>query len=211
MQRKLYIPGALAAVLALTACDQSATGSDDTGLSPAEIQEIAAEVGSQDAAALGSFGNPTFNAVSADGEPAFATTVTNTFTITRTCPQGGNVTIQGTRTHTFDRAARSASHEFNATRTENACAFNGRREGVVITLNGNPNTVLTGNHAVVNGVPGIGTATKKGSFTWSKSTGQSGTCNIDLTSTWDPATKTFTLKGTFCNRTVDITRTWRED
>ncbi|HYJ80910.1 MAG TPA: hypothetical protein VEW03_14960, partial [Longimicrobiaceae bacterium] len=141
MQRKLFIPGALAAVLALTAgCDQSSTGADDTGLTPAEIQELAAEVGGQDASALGSFGNPSYDVVSADGGISAATTVTNTFTITRTCPQGGSVTLQGTRTHTFDRPTQSASHEFNATRTENACAFGGRREGVVITINGNPNT-----------------------------------------------------------------------
>jgi hypothetical protein len=31
---------------------------------------------------------------------------------------------------------------------------------------------------------------------------------VDLTSTWDPAARTYTLKGTFCNHTVDLTRTW---
>lgn len=211
MLRKTLIPGALAAVLALTAaaCDQSATLPDE-GLSPAEAQALAADIGAQNASMLGSFGTPSFSISPEEGGGALAAvTTTTTFTRTRTCPLGGSVTLAGTVTHTGDRATRSASHTFNATRTENACSFQ-RHGGATITINGNPNTAITASRSVTDGVPGVGTATKKGSFTWSKSTGQSGTCTVDLTSTWDPATRTYTLKGTFCNQTIDVTRTWTD-
>ena len=213
MPRTLSLPIALV-VLALAACVESGTGpsSDDSRLSADEAQTLAAEFGAQDAATLGDFGTPSFS-LTADGTApaAAATTATTSFTRTRTCPLGGSVTVQGTRTHTFDREARSASHAFNATRTENACAFAARRgEGATLTITGTPNTVLTASHAVTNGVPGVGTATKKGSFAWTRSTGQSGTCTVDLTQTWDPASRTYTLKGTFCNQSVDLTRTWDE-
>ncbi|HEX8694570.1 MAG TPA: hypothetical protein VF746_19255 [Longimicrobium sp.] len=213
MLRKTLVPGALAAALALAAaaCDQSATAPDE-GLSPAEAQALAAEIGAQDAAMLGSFGTPSFSLSpeEAGGALAAAITTTTTFTRTRACPLGGSVTLAGTITDTRDRETRSGSHTFNATRTENACVFQGRRDGVTITVNGNPNTAITASHSVTNGVRGVGTATKKGSFAWSRSTGQSGTCAIDLVSTWDPATHTYTLKGTFCNQTVDVTRTWTD-
>lgn len=211
MLRKTLIPGALAAALSLaaTACDQSATAPGE-GLSPAEKQALAVQAGAQDASMLGSFGSPSFSLSPEEGGALAAViTTTTTFTRTRTCPLGGSVTLAGTITHTRDRETRSGSHTFNATRTENACVFEGRG-GATITVNGNPNTVITASHSVTDGVRGVGTATKKGSFTWSKSTGQSGTCNIDLVSTWDPATRTYTLKGTFCNQTIDVTRTWTD-
>ena len=69
------------------------------------------------------------------------------FTRTRTCPLGGSVTLQGTRVHTGDRATRSASHQFTATRTESACAFPARNGGTM-TISGNPSTQITASHAV---------------------------------------------------------------
>ena len=209
MQRNLRFPVLLAAAV-LAACGESATGtsSEDNALSAAEARSLAAQLGAQDAAVLGGFGTPAFS-LSADGSAPAAATSTTEFTRTRTCPAGGSVTVQGTRVHTGDRATRTASHQFTATRTENACAF-AARNGGTMTINGNPNTQLTASHAVTDGVPGVGTATKKGSFTWTRSGGASGTCAVDLTQTWDPATRTYTLKGTFCNRTIDLTQTWTD-
>nr|MDQ3388209.1 hypothetical protein [Gemmatimonadota bacterium] len=80
--------------------------------------------------------------------------------------------------------------------------------GVTITTNGNPNVALKANHKMVNGaLSGLQTQTQKGGFTFSTSDGRSGSCTIDITSTFDPATRTHTLKGTTCGRTVDRTRT----
>src|SRR5215207_6278286 len=185
MTRKLLLP-ALAAVLALAACDKGVTGPSSSDLSAADIQALASETGDQDGAFLDGFGGPSFNRVAAG--PQFATTVTTTFSRTRTCPQGGSVKLEGTATHTGDPATHSGSSTFAATRTESACAFG--RNGGTITITGNPNTQLTSSQSWANGVPGVRTATKKGSFTWSRSDGKSGTCNVDVTATWTPSTHT---------------------
>jgi hypothetical protein len=107
---------------------------------------------------------------------------------------------------TWDRSTSSGSISFDATRTEEACAFN--RHGGTITVTGNPNTQLTASQSVTDGTPGVRTATKKGAFTWTRSSGGSGSCSVDVTHTWDPATKMLHIAGTLCNQTVDITRTW---
>jgi hypothetical protein len=208
MHRNLLLPSALAAVLALAACDKGVTGpgSSSSDLSAADIQALAGETGDQDGAFLDGFGGPSFNMTAAG--PQFATTVTTTFTRTRTCPKGGSVKLEGTHTVTGDKATQSGSTSFSATRTESACAF-GRGDNT-ITITGNPNTVLTSSQSVTGGVPGVRTATKVGSFNWTHSNGRSGTCNVNVTATWTPATKTFHVAGTFCNKTIDVTRTWTQ-
>jgi len=207
MYRKLLLPGALAAAVVLAACDQSATDAGALSqLSAEDVRALASETGDQDGAFMDGFGGPSFNRSAAG--PQFATTVTTTFTRTRTCPKGGSVKLEGTHTLTTDPPTRTGSASFNATRTENACAFD--RGDNTITITGNPNTQLTSNQSWSNGVRGVRTATKKGSFTWSRSDGKSGTCNVDVTATWDPATHTLRVQGTFCNRTVDVTRTWTQ-
>jgi len=61
--------------------------------------------------------------------------------------------------------------------------------------------------SIVAGVlSGLQTQTHKGSFTWAR-TGGSGTCDVDLASSYDPATHTVTVTGTFCGHTVNVTRT----
>jgi hypothetical protein len=206
MYRNLLLPGALAAVLALAACDKGVTGPDASSqLSAADVQALASETGDQDGAFLDGFGGPSFNKTPSG--PQFATTVTTTFTRTRPCPQGGTVTLAGSVTHTADRATQSGSTAFSATRTENACAFN--RNGATITITGNPNTQLTASQSWANGVPGVRTATKVGSFNWTRGE-RSGTCNINVTATWTPATHTFHVEGTVCNQTVNVTRTWTQ-
>jgi hypothetical protein len=206
MNRKLLLPGVLAAMLALGACDQGVTGPAASDLSDDDVRALASETGDQDGAFLDGFAAPSFDLLSSG--PRFATTVTTTFTRTRNCPQGGTVTLAGTSTQTGDPATHSGSSVFSATRTENACVIG--RDGGTITINGNPNTQLNSNQSWTNGVRGVRTATKVGSFTWTRSNGKSGTCNVNVTATWTPATHTLHIVGTFCNRAVDVTRTWTQ-
>ncbi|HEX6751271.1 MAG TPA: hypothetical protein VF092_28530 [Longimicrobium sp.] len=208
MHRKLLIPTALAATLALAACGEGITNAGTQNqLSRSDAQALAGEFGDQDGAILDGMGGPSFS-LSAGGPSLATLTETTTFTRTRTCPGGGDVKVAGSLVRTWDRATSTGSISFNATRTEEACVFT--RNGATITVNGNPNTQLTANQSVTNGTPGVRTATKKGSFTWTRSTGGSGTCNIDVTHTWDPATKTSHVVGTVCNQTIDVTRTWTQ-
>lgn len=73
--------------------------------------------------------------------------------------------------------------------------------------NGNPDIAFDGKVNIVNGaLSGPQTATHKGSFSWAR-TGGSGTCDVDLTSTYDPDTRTATVTGTFCGIDVNVTRT----
>jgi hypothetical protein len=206
MNRKLLLPGVLAAMLALGACDQGVTGPAGSDLNDDDVRALAAQTGEQDGAFLDGFAAPSFDRLTAG--PSFSTTVTTTFTRTRACPQGGNVTLAGTSTQTSDPATHSGSNVFSATRTENACAFSTDRG--TITINGNPNTQLSSTQCWSNGVRGVRTATKVGSFTWTRSNGRSGTCNVNVTATWTPATQTLHVVGTICNRTVDVTRTWTQ-
>lgn len=206
MHTTRLVSGALAAVLALAACDGSSTSPDTGAMNAAEVDALAA--GFDELATVvidAQLGLPLF-AVSASDVEAAAVPVDETFSRTKQCPRGGTVTVQGRTTGTVDRATRSATRVTTATRTEAACAVDGRN-GAVLTLTGNPNVALRAEHSVTNGVPGRSTMTQKGSFTWARSTGQSGTCPVDLASAHDPATRTVTITGTFCNRTINVTRT----
>jgi hypothetical protein len=152
------------------------------------------------------FAAPAFTLSPEEGAAAAVSTTTTTFTRTRECPRGGSVGVQGSIVVTRDPETRTGSRQFNATRTEAGCVFAARGGGTV-TITGNPSTALTSSQSWTNAQPGVRTNTTKGSFTWQRSTGESGTCAVDLTSTFTPATRTHTLKGTFCNHTVDVTRT----
>ncbi len=210
MTRQRSIPATLAALAALaaTACDQSPAGVDPGGLSAADAAALAPEYDQLGDVMFEGHGAPSYSA-SADAAPSFAAqTATTTFTRTRTCPGGGGVTVAGTVVNTWDREARTASHDYGATRTEDDCVLPARRGEGTLTIDGNPNTAITSHWSIASGVPGVRTRTAKGSFTWTRSTGQSGTCTVDLTSTWDPAARTYTLEGTFCNHTVALTRIW---
>ena len=104
-----------------------------------------------------------------------------------------------------DPSTHSLTIDADATRTDAACAFQ-TRDGV-LTVNGNPNLTYEGHLNIVNGVlVGPQTQTHKGSFTWAR-TGGSGSCDVDLTSSFDPATHTGTVTGHFCGHIVNVTQT----
>jgi hypothetical protein len=205
MHRKL-IPATLAAVLALAACDGSSTGpaKANDSLTAAEVQALAPAFDNVTLSAFGGTG-ASLNRVPRSGA-AWATTVATTVNTTVTCPKGGSVNVAGQANTSFDLAARSATVDATATRTEAACAY-ATKDASVITVSGAPNTALHLSASVANGVPGKATVTQKGAFTWARSTGGSGTCALDLTSSFDPATQTATLAGTFCGVSINVTHT----
>jgi hypothetical protein len=209
MYRKLLLPGTLAAAVVLAACDKSPTNADGSPrLSAEDVQALAGEMGDQDGVIMDGFGGPGANFNKTATGPRFATTVLTSFDHTRTCSQGGSVKLEGIHTLTFEPATLSGSATFYATRVEGACVFS--RGGNTITITASPNTLLTASQSWTNGVRGVRTATKKGSFSWAHSNGRSGTCNVDVTATWNPATHTLHVKGTFCHQTVSVTRTWTQ-
>lgn len=186
---------ALLLVLVTTgACERSATGARD-------------ESPSADAPQLTEFGDGLYASPDVAGTASFDLNAgAGTFERTHACPAGGSVTVSGTVDRSIDRATQTGTLAVNAKRVENACAFR-QRNGVTVTVTGQPHTVMTVNQSFDKGVPGVRTQTQKGAFAWSRSNGRSGVCAVDLTSTFDPATRTATIKGSFCGRPVDDTRT----
>ena len=194
-------------VLAIAACDQS-TGLSG-GLSQADANQLAADMDAVSTLGTSDFGlGPSFSVSVGSGSATAAVasapiTINNHFTVTKQCPKGGNVVIDGTVVGTGDRTTHDLTLQTNATRADTNCAFD-TRDGV-LTLSGN--IAYTGNLNIVNGLlSGVQTQTHKGSFTWAR-IGGSGSCDVDLTSSFDPATHTATVTGTFCGHTVNVTRT----
>jgi hypothetical protein len=205
MRRNFLLCTAALATLALAACDGSPTGGADAAMDLAEAQNAANAWDAVAAQVMDGFEGPSFN-VSAGGEQASAT-VTTEFSRTRQCPVSGTATMAGTRVVQHDPATNSGSMQLTATRTDAACTVNARRGGGTISITTTPNVAVTANQTWTAGQRGPRTTTHKGSFNWERSTGRSGTCTVDLTATFTPATRTYTLNGTFCNHTVSVTRT----
>jgi hypothetical protein len=209
MLKQSYLLCSAALVLAVAAC------SDSTGvagsISQADANQLASDMDAVSTLGATDFGQAASFSVCVDGSGASASIVSapfpiNTqFTVTKQCPRGGQVVVAGGVTGTGDRTAHNLSIEAVATRTDTDCAFDTRNG--VLTLNGNPNIAYDGKLTIVNAaLSGLQTQTHKGSFKWAR-TGGSGTCDVDLTSSFDPATHTVTVTGTFCGRIVNVTRT----
>jgi hypothetical protein len=196
---------ALMTFAVLAACDGvSPTGGPDAALTQAEAQELAAAWDEVGAGVMDGYGGPSQAVLS--GEPAQATTSIQ-FTSTHACPAGGTATVQGSREVTRDGQG-SGGVAFSATRTDAGCAFAARRGEGTMTITTTPSVTLTSAQTWTGGQPGTRTSTQKGSFDWSRgASGAGGSCAVDLTATWTPATSTYTLNGTFCGRTVTVTRT----
>lgn len=212
MSKQRFSVGIMAAALAAMGCSEPATapGVGEPELGRADAVHLAEEFDAMTHVALGGWLDPHVAPVRAGSHGhAGEWGVTESFTRTRACPAGGQVTVSGTVKREGDRATRTLTTEIDATKTQSACTI-GKRDGVVVTVSGDPNIAIKASRKIVNGAPsGPQTTTHKGAFTYQTSTGKSGSCTVDLTSTFDPEAKTHTRKGTLCGRTVDVTRTVR--
>jgi hypothetical protein len=206
MRRNFLLSTTVLAAFALAACDGgSPTGGADAAMDRAEAQNAASAWDQVGAGVMDGFEGPAFNISVGDG-PAAATASTE-FTRTRQCPAGGTATVAGTRVVQHDPATNSGSMQLTATRTDAACTVNARRGDGTISITTTPSVVVTATQTWTAGQRGVRTVTHEGSFGWERSTGQSGTCAVDLTATFTPGTRTYTLNGTFCSHTVSVTRT----
>jgi len=208
MLKQSYLVCGAALVLAAAACSDS-TGANG-GLSQEAAAQLAADIDATSSMGTGDLGLGAVFSVNVGGSGASASTsvpfpINNQFTVTKQCPRGGQVVVAGGVVGTGDRATHSLTLDANAKRTDTNCAFD-TRDGV-LTLSGNPDLNYTGHLNIVNAqLSGPQTQTHKGSFTWSR-TGGSGTCDVDITSSYDPDTKTATVTGMFCGHAVNVTKT----
>lgn len=209
MLKQSYLVCSAALLLAAAACSDS-TGLNG-GISQADANQLAADIDASSNLGTGDVGLGATFSIGVDGSGSAAAItlvpfpINNQFTVTKQCPRGGQVVIAGSVTGTGDRTTHSLTLDANATRTDTNCAFD-TRDGI-LTISGNPNIAYTGHLNIVNGaLSGLQTQTHKGSFTWSR-TGGSGTCDVDITSSYDPATHTVTVTGSFCGHIVNVTKT----
>ena len=191
----------------LAACGDSVTAPADQ-LSEEDIQFLAQEVDATIMGLLDGF----FSSSTALPDRAPALTHeplvwTYAFERSRSCHDGGTVAVAGSGTRTWDRAARTYDVESSGTKTRTHCAFT--RDDVVITLNGS-GTWTHERHYQDHAPTGIWITTYAGSFDWSKSSGESGSCDYHLTATVDTAANTRTLVGTYCGKEINNSRTWRD-
>ena len=206
----LLLCSAAGLLFAVAACDSS-TGPSQSSMSASDAAQLASDMDDASANAFAGFVvGGSFTIVTTPGATNNAsapTPIDRQFTFTTACPKGGNVTIAGHTTGTADRAVGNFTTETNATRTDAACAF-AARDGSVITITGNPNIAYHSSFNFVAWQPsGLQTQSYKGSFTWTRGTTGSGTCDVDVSSEFDPSKHTVTVKGTFCGRIINVTRT----
>jgi hypothetical protein len=187
MLRNTNLACSAALLLAVAACSSSTDLS--TTLSPSAAANIVANMD-----ATSSLGT---------ADAGLTTTGTHTFTVTKPCPKGGQLVLTGTIVATGDQAAQNLAVDATANRTDTGCAFD-TNDGVV-TLNSS--IAYTGHLNIVNGaLSGLQTQTHDGTFSWAR-TGGSGTCDVHLTSQYNPATRTATVTGTFCGNSVNVSQT----
>lgn len=209
MLKQSYLVCSAALLLAVAACNDS-TGTS-ASISQSDANQLAADMDAVATLGATDFGPTASFIVSADASGSSASVasapfpINTQFTVTKQCPRGGQVLIAGGITGTGDLTTHNLSLEAVATRTDSECAFDTRHG--VFTLSGNPNIAYDGHLNIVNAVlSGLQTQTHKGSFMWAR-TGGSGTCDVDLTSSFDPATHIVTVTGSFCGFAVNVTRT----
>ena len=210
MRTHTFALACAATVFGLLACNDGTA--PDAGITQADVNQLANDIDALSVTTLGDVGvtafAPSFTVLGSDASDLSlryaVTPVNRTINNTHPCPAGGTVTIAGSSVGTSDPVAHNLSVTTTVTKTDAACAFNSR--GGLLTLNGNPNVQIVGTVNVVAGKPvGLQTLSHKGSVTWTRGT-KSGTCNIDVTSTFDPAAATFTVTGTMCGRAVSVSR-----
>ena len=209
MIRQSYLACSAGLLLAIAACDSS-TG-PSAGITQADANKLAADIdgvsslGTSDLGLGASFSIVVPPAGASASVSTAPTTFNNNFDVTRQCPKGGTVEFAGSIGGTGDRTTHSLTVDANATRTDDKCAFEARNRSAIITITGK--LAYKGHLNIVNGLPvGLQTQSHEGSFNWVRGT-ESGTCDINVSSQYDPATKIFTVTGTICGRDVSVTRT----
>ncbi len=199
-------------VVSLAACGDDGTSPEDeltveAALTVEEVQFVADQIDATSSGVLDDFFD------SSGGDPANSPALTHvpvvwtrTFERSRPCHEGGTLTVAGTGESVWDEAAVTNDVTSSGTKTRTDCAYT--RDTVVITLNGNAN--WTHERHYLNYAPtGTWITTYVGSYNWTKSTGESGSCTYDLTRTVDTAANTRTLTGTSCGNDINRTNTWR--
>jgi hypothetical protein len=193
---------AMAACVALTACDGSSTGPEDDDLSAATAQDLATFVSGLDA-----------SAGTADDMTLDPRTASRTFSRTASCPDGGTYSTSGSSNSSFDPATRILSTDWEHTQTHDDCAVihtRGDREvrAVIdgsITVNGAASYLIPESRRHDRTI--LSYSSRRVGSTTTTVGDRTRSCDVDVTKTYDPDAGTFTVSGVMCGREVDVTFT----
>ncbi len=201
MLRKLLGFTAMAALVTVTGCSET-TGAD-VGLTADEAALLADDFVALAldgvASGLSAIPSPAPGLASSSAQAAAPPIqFDRSTTITRECPAGGSMTMEGTVSGALDDA-RSGTLAVQHTLTISDCGR--QREEITITANTDPSIVFSGEVVVEGRTRVSGSFTKIGAITVETSDGRSGRCEIDLAVTWT-AEDHWTATGTVCGREV---------
>jgi hypothetical protein len=198
-------PLAFLPLLALAACQDGSGPGDSLTLEEA-LAVTAQVIASGEGAALSSLDGSASSEVAA-AYAGVPTTFIHTLQSTHPCPSGGQLRLDLVVHGSFDEAARDLELDLEGSQTHSSCAF--PHNGIVITIDGNPDIDFTARVAATNGQPSEPyTATVNGGFRWSASDGRDGVCTVTINAVTDFAAKRRTVEGDICGHTVTATTTW---
>lgn len=190
----------LASALLLGACQDAAGPGDKGSLNREEALAVASLVSDMGVAAVGL----------AVADPASGT---RTFNRTIPCPAGGSMTFTASHDFSVNEATKVLTTQWTATHSHAACASERERGGKTFTVvvDGSVTNAGTASYQLPanRGEPRVllsWSSTRTGSTTTTVGD-RSRTCEVNLTESFDPATKTFTITGTVCGREVSRSRT----
>jgi hypothetical protein len=128
-----------------------------------------------------------------------------TFSLSRSCPLGGTLAVQGSAHRTFDPATHEMEAQLEGSRSATDCMF--AREDLTITVNGS--TDWDAFRRRVEGHPD-GPQTTHYSGTWAveRSDGEEWACEFEIAIVRDPSTHTRTLDGVICGTEVHRSVIW---
>ena len=149
-------------------------------------------------------------AASTTGDEGGSGTVTRdaTFSITRPCPGGGQVQVEGMIHATLDRETRTMEAEASGSRTRTDCVFH--RNDHTVTVNGA--ALWEASRRRVEGRPdGPQTTHYAGSWIAVRDDGEERSCEFDITVVRNPNQHTRSLDGVICGTEIHKTVTWSGD
>ena len=127
------------------------------------------------------------------------------FSVTRPCPEGGELTVEGSIVRLSDPDTGVMEATISGSRTRTDCVF--ARDEMTITVNGG--SMWDKFRRRVDGVPdGLQTSHYSGSWFAVSSTGEERTCTFDYTVVRDPETQTRTVEGTMCANRMSRRMSW---
>ncbi len=128
-----------------------------------------------------------------------------TFSRTRSCPAGGELTVEASIVRMADASTGVMEAQIQGSRTATDCAFApGER---TITINGS--SVWDKFRRRVDGRPdGLQTSHYSGSWVAVASTGEERSCSFDYSVVRDPAAMTLTVEGTICFNPIRRWLSW---